>query len=54
MQDDVLETGKYAPGVPIPFNIGAGAERFWIEDPADIIGGTPQGNINSIFFGNLT
>lgn len=41
--------GLYAPGMPLPLNSGSGADKFWLTDDGDNVGGWLDGN--AIFYG---
>jgi Flp pilus assembly protein TadG len=41
--------GKYAPGMPVPINVGTGNGKFWLEDSSDSVGGWLEGE--NIFYG---
>jgi hypothetical protein len=47
MSGGKVGAGQYGPGVPLPINIGA--TPFWIKDPANPVGGVPQGE--DVYFG---
>lgn len=41
--------GAYAPGMPIPINVGSGSQKFWMTGAGESIGGWIQGP--DIFYG---
>lgn len=45
---DLIESGVYKPGVPLPLNLGN--DQFWLKDATSPIGGYAGGD-SSIFFG---
>lgn len=46
---NIVNSGQYAPGMPIPINIDNSAGRYWLKNAADPVGG--KASNSGLFFG---